>query len=79
MSSQPEAAEKEATQEDYDWRLVKRGDAVTLDLSSKYQDFEGPMLTLLTRTIGEALIKVGTMFLQSRIEGDDEEDEYWDD
>ena len=73
------SAEEQTPEPAYDWRLVKQGVSVTLELGDKFADLEGPELTYLTRVIGKALINVGTRFLESHVEDDDydEEGEGW--
>lgn len=71
------ASEKEVpTEREYAWRLVKwEGESsATLELGSAMADLSDAELTFVTRRIGEVLIKAGTMFIQSRIGDDDEED-----
>lgn len=59
----------------YNWQVTHNpGGHVILDLGDDLTDLAAQVgVTPITVTIGEALIKIGTKFLQSRVE-DDEED-----
>jgi hypothetical protein len=63
------------------WQITKRegSNAADVTLGSQFADLDGPELTYVMRTVGEALIKIGTQFLRSRIDGDgyDDEEEEW--
>jgi hypothetical protein len=59
------------------WSVVKREGSNSADvtLGSMYAELSGPELTVVTRTIGKSLIKLGTELLQMRVGSDDD----WDD
>jgi hypothetical protein len=61
----------------YNWRVTSRGKGqVTLDYGDELSELaEQVGDTLVTHTIGNALIKIGTHLLNSRVVSDDDDED----
>jgi len=74
--------EAEAPEPDYVWRLSKYIDSGTasLELSPKFEDAPDEAVNALIHTIGESLIKAGTMLMRSELTNDNDDDgaDTWD-